>query len=74
MDWPGITTGSDGNLWFTETSANQNRHSSDPTTQSFTQLVTIPTAKAAPTATSRHGPDGNIWFIETSANKIGARS
>ncbi len=63
----GIAPGSDGNVWFVETAANQIGR--------ITQagLVTeypIPTTGAGPYAMTL-GPDGNLWFTEANANQIG---
>jgi streptogramin lyase len=63
----GITTGPDGNLWFTEHDANKIGRLTP--TGTFTEF-SIPTANSGPTAITS-GPDGNLWFTETNANKIG---
>ncbi|HLG75155.1 MAG TPA: Virginiamycin B lyase [Ktedonobacteraceae bacterium] len=66
-----ITSGPDGNLWFTEAGT-----SSDPsqqTSQSFIGRVTpagkvtefpLPTTNILPTGITK-GPDGNLWFTES---------
>ncbi len=61
-----ITTGPDGNLWFTETNAARlGRISTDGTVQ-----VEFPISNGANDITS--GPDGNLWFTEFgAANLIG---
>ena len=71
--WPiasplAITTGSDGNLYFTQPGANEIGQL-NPTTLQFTELV-IPTANSGVTGITA-GPDGNVYFTETIANKIG---
>jgi len=63
----GITTGPDGNLWFTQFSGGRIARIS-----TAGQLVEypIPTNRAGPFDITT-GPDGNLWFTEFSANKIG---
>ena len=63
-----ITTGSDGNLWFTENQAGQ-IGMINPTTHAVTEF-TIPTASSGPMGIVA-GPDGNLWFTEANANQIG---
>ena len=63
-----ITTGPDGNLYFTETAANEIGQL-NPATLLFTELA-IPTANSGATGITA-GPDGNVYFTETAANKIG---
>ena len=63
-----ITTGSDGNLYFTMPSVNEIGEL-NPTTLHFTVLA-IPTANSGVSGITT-GPDGNVYFTETSANKIG---
>jgi streptogramin lyase len=63
----GVTRGPDGNLWFTESSANQIGQLSP--TGAFKEFP-IPTANSGPLGL-RPGPDGNIWFTENLANQIG---
>jgi streptogramin lyase len=60
----GLVTGADGNLWFTETSAN--RVGRMTTAGEITEFAVSggPRGIAA-------GPDGNLWFTETEANRIG---
>jgi large repetitive protein len=65
----GITMGPDGNLWFTETQANQ-IGMIDPTTHAIAEFP-IPTANSGPIGITT-GPDGNLWFTEANANKIAA--
>jgi virginiamycin B lyase len=57
----GITIGPDGNLWFTETSANKIGRI---TTAGMITEFTIPTANSQPNGITT-GPDGNLWFAET---------
>jgi streptogramin lyase len=63
-----IAEGSDGGIWFTDTSANRvARLSPDGAT-----LVgyPLPTAAAFPYGITS-GPDGNLWFTMRDANKLG---
>jgi streptogramin lyase len=62
-----ITTGPDGNLWFTENSANKIGELT--TTGSLTEY-TIPTTNSGPTGITA-APDGNLWFTENNVNQIG---
>ncbi|MSQ94280.1 MAG: hypothetical protein EXR98_06955 [Gemmataceae bacterium] len=64
----GITTGPDGNIWFTESQANQ-IGMSNPLTHAIAGYP-IPTASSAPSAIAV-GPDGNLWFTEATGNQIG---
>ena len=64
----GITSGPDGNLWFTEQAANQIGEI-NPTTHAITEFAT-PTANSGPRGITA-GPDGNLWFTENGAGKIG---
>lgn len=61
-----IVAGPDGNLWFTETSANK---IGKMTTDGVTIEYPIPTPGSAPGGITV-GPDGNLWFTE-SASRIG---
>lgn len=62
-----IALGPDGNLWFTESSANQiGRITPRGTITEFP----IPTGGAFPTDIAA-GPDGAMWFTEGSVGKIG---
>jgi streptogramin lyase len=57
---PAITSGSDGNLYFTEQYLNKiGRITPDGTISEFT----IPTSSALPVGITA-GPDGNVWFAE----------
>jgi streptogramin lyase len=64
----GITTGPDGNLWFTEDNADQ-IGMINPTTHASAEFPT-PTASSGPLGITT-GPDGNLWFTEFDANQIG---
>jgi uncharacterized protein (TIGR03437 family) len=62
-----ITTGPDGNLWFTESDANKiGKITASGTITEFA----VPTPNSQPWAITA-GPDGNLWFTEISGNKIG---
>jgi streptogramin lyase len=56
-----IRTGPDGNLYFTEPSANQIGRI---TTDGQITLFAVPTAASQPTGITA-GPNGNIWFTES---------
>jgi len=62
-----ITSGPDGNLWFTEFGANQIGRI---TPSGVVTEFPIPTADSAPAGITA-GPDGNLWFTEANANQIG---
>jgi virginiamycin B lyase len=63
----GITTGPDGNVWFTEEIGNRlGRVNSDG---SITE-VPVPTLGAGPHGITT-GPDGNLWFTEEIGNRLG---
>jgi streptogramin lyase len=67
-DFPrGITVGSDGNIWFTESVAN---HIVRITPTGQMTDFTPPTQLAGPLDIVT-GSDGNLWFIEAGVNKIG---
>ncbi len=63
----GITSGSDGNLWFTEAGANKVGNIA-PAGTGLTEYA-FP-AGSAPTSIVQ-GPDGNFWFTENGRDKIG---
>jgi streptogramin lyase len=63
----GITTGPDGNLWFTENNAN---NIGQITPAGVITEFPIPTAVSGPFGITA-GPDGNLWFTEFVGNKIG---
>ena len=67
----GITSGPDGNLWFTEQDAAGNKIGRITPGGTITEF-TVPTAGSSPHSITS-GPDGNIWFTENNAagNKIG---
>jgi len=62
-----LTTGPDGNLWFTEFTGN---HIGRITVQGAVTEFAIPTADAQALRIAS-GPDGNLWFTELGANQIG---
>ena len=62
-----ITTGPDGNLWFTEQTGN-NIGKITPT-GTVTEYP-VPTYNSQPGSITA-GPDGNLWFTEFSGNHIG---
>jgi virginiamycin B lyase len=62
-----ITTGPDGNLWFTDTGTNAiGRMTPGGAVTTFA----IPTPGSIPYRISA-GPDGALWFVEGAGNKIG---
>jgi streptogramin lyase len=63
----GITTGPDGNLWFTQPGANKIGRIT-PTGVVTEFFLTTP--NGIPTGITS-GPDGNLWFTLQGANKIG---
>ena len=64
----GITAGPDGNLWFTEQSANQiGRITPQGVVTEFGAGISAGAGLASITA----GPDGNLWFTEQAGNRIG---
>src|SRR6516164_9857604 len=64
----GITTGPDGNIWFTEDQANK-IGMINPTTHAISEFA-IPTAGSNPLEITA-GPGSTIWFTENAANQIG---
>ncbi len=64
----GITTGPDGNLWFTDRGSNAIGMIN--TTTHAISLFSLPTANAWPFGITT-GPDGSLWFTEDFGNKIG---
>lgn len=62
-----ITAGADGNLWFTDSIANQ---IVKMTPAGELTRYPIPTFFSGP-ASITAGPDGNLWFGEVNGNKIG---
>ena len=63
----GITTGPDGNLWFTQAATNQIGRL---TPLGIITEFPIPTPSSAPAGITA-GPDGNLWFTESGSNQIG---
>jgi streptogramin lyase len=63
-----ITSGPDGNLWFTERDGNK-VGMINPTTHAISEFP-VPTANSSPIGITA-GPDGKIWFTESAAGKIG---
>ncbi|HVA34098.1 MAG TPA: hypothetical protein VNG31_08125 [Candidatus Baltobacteraceae bacterium] len=62
----GITTGPDGNLWFTEQAANKVGRIT--TTGKITEFA-VPSSSSGPAGIVT-GPDGNLWFAESAASKV----
>src|SRR5438105_12933595 len=58
-----ITSGPDGNIWFTESNSNPSKIGRITTAGIVTEfpVITSPSAPHGITA----GPDGNLWFTET---------
>jgi uncharacterized repeat protein (TIGR01451 family) len=63
----GITSGPDGNLWFTEATGNAIGVMS-PTTHAVKEFP-IPTPNSSPFGITT-GPDGNLWFTESGSSKV----
>jgi streptogramin lyase len=63
----GITTGPDGNVWFTEYSSNKIGRI---TPAGVVTEFTVPTASSGPRNITS-GPNGNLWFTEYFGSKIG---
>src|SRR5581483_10401716 len=63
----GITTGPDGHLWFTQSTAGRTARLN---TAGKIDEFPIPTQRPGPFDITA-GPDGNLWFTEFAANKIG---
>src|SRR5437667_782335 len=64
---PGITSGPDGNLWFTEEIGNK---IGKITPSGSIAEFPLPTAYGFPWGITA-GPDGNVWFTEYASHKIG---
>lgn len=62
-----VTTGPDGNLWFTETTANKIGRMTPAST--FTEF-SIPSSPSSPIGITA-GPDGNLWFTESDLGLAG---
>ena len=65
-----IATGPNGQLWATETKANQIARFGSSYAPSLVVEYPIPTAGSAPTGIAG-GPDGAVWFTEKAAGQIG---
>jgi streptogramin lyase len=65
-----ITSGPDGNLWFTEITGDR---IGIITTSGVITEIPIPTRTSLPEGITL-GPDGRLWFTESVGNKIGAAS
>lgn len=63
----GITSGTDGNIWFTENGGNK---VGKITTSGVITEYDIPTSGTGTWGITA-GPDGNMWFTEGNAHKIG---
>lgn len=63
----GITSGPDGNLWFTESFRNK---IGQITLSGAITEFSVPTEKSYPEDIVS-GPDGNLWFTENGTGKIG---
>jgi len=63
----GITSGPDGNLWFTE--GNLGNVGRVTTKGKVTEFHT-PSQQSQPEGITA-GPDGNLWFTEFAGNRIG---
>jgi virginiamycin B lyase len=59
----GITSGPDGNLWFTESRTNKIGRI---TPQGQITELALPQQNGSRPAVIAAGPDGNLWFTETS--------
>jgi virginiamycin B lyase len=64
----GITTGRDGNLWFTE-SANNRLGRFDPRTLTFKPSLAVPTSSSTPWGILS-APDKHIWFTERTGDQL----
>src|SRR5438105_2791799 len=62
-----ITTGPDGNLWFTESGANKIGEMKPDGT--LVTEIALPAGSAPEGITT--GPDGNLWFAELTPGKVG---
>lgn len=62
-----ITSGPDGNLWFTEVTGNK---IGKITTSGTITTYSVLTSESAPFGITA-GPDGNLWFSENGADRIG---
>jgi streptogramin lyase len=64
-----MAVGADGNIWFTEQSADKIGQILPGSPNTITEFP-VPTAASQPNGIAP-GPDGNIWFTEFNAGKIG---
>jgi hypothetical protein len=65
-----VTTGPDGNLWFTESALSASKIGViSPTTHAVAEFAT-PTANSGPWGITS-GPDSNLWFTESFTHKVG---
>src|SRR5438876_161520 len=62
-----LTSGADGNLWFTEFAANQ---IGQITPSGVVREFLLPTPSSAPGPLTP-GPDGNLWFLELDRATVG---
>src|SRR5438105_13367484 len=62
-----ITSGPDGNLWFTELIGNQIGRI---TSAGIITEFPVPSSASHPFGITA-GPDGKLWFTESTSNKIG---
>jgi streptogramin lyase len=73
-DWhspEAITTGPDGNLWFTEEVGSNSLGQITPTgTVTQFSILSIPPALPAGPGTIAAGPDGNLWLVDLTNNAI----
>ena len=68
-----ITTGPDGNIWFTQSVGNGAIGVLNPTTRVVTEIP-LPSSvgfEGADHVSITAGPDGNIWFADYDGNTIG---
>lgn len=65
----GITTGSDGNLWFTEFDPGSIGRILPATPYTITEF-NVSMADIRPAGITS-GPDGNLWFVEITGNNVG---
>lgn len=61
-----ITSGPDGNLWFTELEGD---NIAKITTSGTITTYSIPTSDSAPSGIAS-GPDGNLWFVESNSDSV----
>jgi virginiamycin B lyase len=68
-----LTTGSDGNIWFTESLRQSSAGLGRITPSGILTEFPFPRSDAEPEGITS-GPDGNLWIAEFSANAIGRLS